>query len=183
MGGGRAIHSTDDTRNDDRPLRLIAIGGLLAWALLLMVGGCGVQPGADGGGRITGPAPLLPLMAAYELEGRDRPLIFLDLGAESDADFEEVADELAAEFSVDVLPADTAFRGDLDLPALTPIDPESGQIGVSLTLGEMVPVEDRRYEATVRYARSGLDGGSIIFILEQQGPDWTVVGRFYGDRA
>jgi hypothetical protein len=148
-----------------------------------MVGGCGVQPAAAGGGRITGPEPLLPLMAAYELEGQDRPLIFLDLGAESDAGFEEVADELATAFSVEVLPAETAFRGDLDLPALTPIDPESGQVGISLTLDEMVPVEDRRYEATVRYARNGLDGGSIVFILEQQGRDWTVVEQFYGDRA
>ncbi|HUU85202.1 MAG TPA: hypothetical protein VM243_17010 [Phycisphaerae bacterium] len=162
--------------------RLIAAGALPAWAGLLMLGGCGVQSPFSGGGAAE-PAPALPLIAAYEAEGGDRSVIFLELGTALEDRYAELADDLAGEFDVDVLPVESAFRGDLNLPALTPIDPETGSVGVSLTLEEMLPIEDGQYEATVRYARSGLDGGSVTFILEQQDTDWVIVERFYGERA
>lgn len=163
--------------------RLIAIGGVIFWAALLMLGGCGAQSGVSGGAFAVEPDPALPLMAAYELEGRDRPVIFMELPDGQQDRFDEVAGQLAAELGAEVLPADTAFRGDLDLPALTPIDPDTGQVGVSLTLDGMFPIEDGRYEATVRYARSGLDGGGITFVLEQQEADWVIVERFPDDQA
>ena len=150
-----------------------------------MLGGCGAQSAVSGGGRgaEAGPDPALLLMATYQLEGRDRAVIFMELDGRPQDRFDEVADQLAVELGVEVLPADAAFRGGLDLPALTPIDPETGEVGISLTLDELLPEDDGRYQATVGYARSGLDGGSVTFVLEQEGADWVIVEQFDGSQA
>ena len=100
-----------------------------------------------------------------------------------DESFDALADELERSLGVDVLPDEFAFRGDPDLPALTPIDPDSGALGVSLSLREITEVADDEYEAIVSYARSGLDGGDLVLVLERSAVGWSVAEHFRGSQG
>ncbi len=167
----------------------LEILAVLAWVSLLLLGGCGAQqglgPGTAAGALAAPEAPdaSLPLKAAYELEGERREVIFLEVAGASDDAYNRIADDLFDELSVDVLPAEDAFRGELDLPALTPVDPETGLVGVSLTLREMAAADDGEYTATVSFARSGLDGGDITFVLHRAEQGWSVAEYSHGSRG
>ena len=156
---------------------------LAALAALVVLGGCGAQAVVSSGSSLAAPSPALILKTAYELEGQQRQVIFLDAYELPDDRLDELMDELEAELRVDVLPAEAAFRGDPDLPALTPIDPQTGEVGVSLILHDITEIDPDEYEATVSYARSGLDGGDLILILERQAAGWAVVAHFRGAQS
>ncbi len=156
---------------------------LVGLAALQLLGGCGVQGASVGPGTVDSPSPATALKAAYELEGQNRDVVFLEA---SDLDGDELAQlmaELSAALGVEVLPAEAAVRSDPDLPALTPLDPDTGRIGVSLTLWEITETEPGRYEAVVSYARSGLDGGELVLYLEPGTAGWSVVDHTDGPQA
>ena len=156
---------------------------------LLVLAGCGAQGGLSvgttGAGTLSDetPSKVLPLKAAYEQEGGQREVIFLTVADADDEEYNEIADALFEELGVDVLPAETAVYTDLDLPALTPVDAETGQIGVSLTLHQLVDVDGEEYEATVSFARSGLDGGDVTYTLERQDDEWTITDSVAGAQS
>lgn len=146
--------------------------------LMIGLSGCGAQTAFRSAtdNAIVAPTPQMVLAAAYDLEGGDREVIFLSTENLSVDEAELLMASLEDELGIDVLPADLAFRGDPDLPALTPIDPETGSIGVSLTLRRLVEVDANEYEATVSYARSGLDGGDLVLQLVRVQNNWQVIG-------
>jgi hypothetical protein len=152
-------------------------------AVVVLPGGCGAQAVVATGGDSEAPSPALVLKAAYELEGQQRQVVFVDAVELADDEFDALMAELEAELQVEVLPAEAAFRGDPDLPALTPIDPETGEVGVSLTLHEIAEVAAREYEAVVSYARSGLDGGELIIVLARDAAGWAVVEHVTGSQS
>ena len=119
------------------------------------------------------------LEAAYEVEGDARTIVFVDVDGASADELLDIMVELAETVDAEILPADVAFRGDPDLPALTPVDPETGQVGVSLTLRGITRLADDEYEATVSFARSGLDGGDLVLVVMWAGDGWTVVEQFH----
>jgi hypothetical protein len=156
---------------------------LVLTVALLGLSGCGAQAVLPSGSSPDGPSPTLVLKAVYELEGWQRPVIFLDAYDLPDDEFDQVMAELEVELRVDVLPAEAAFRGDPDLPALTPVDPATGQVGVSLTLHEITEISPSEYEANVSYARSGLDGGEVIMVYERRAGRWVLVEHFHGAQS
>lgn len=163
------------------PAAVLAIG--IVWAASLMLGGCGVQTVVPAAGSAGKPGAALPLRAVYESEGDDRPVLFVDVTGASDEELDQVIDDLAAELGVEVLPGEAAVRSDPELPALTPMDPETGRIGISLTLESMAGVDQDRYEATVLYARSGLDGGYLKLVLEREAGEWEVTDVVPGPQS
>jgi len=161
---------------------------LLLWAFLLIVTGCGASAGLAGSsGTVAAstaagdPVKVAALRAAYDLEGSERAVVFLAVTGATDTEYAEIADALFEALDVDVVPAEQADRASPDLPALTPVDPETGAVGVSLTLLEVTPVDEERFEATVRYARSGLDGGELSLTVAP-GDDgaWAVTEYAHG---
>jgi len=141
--------------------------------------GCGVQPASgprasSDSASLEEPDPAAVLAAAYEAEGAGREVIFIDVAGASQDELDETIDRLSDQLDAIILPAETAFRGDPDLPALTPTDPETGKIGVSFTLTDLAPLADGRYQANLSYARSGLDGGDLVVTLQAQGDEWVV---------
>ncbi len=121
------------------------------------------------------PNAALALKAAYDLEGQEREVIFVAANDLSDDEYDLLLDDLQAQTDAQVLAGELAFRGDPDLPALTPIDPETGDVGVTLVLQAMTPVSQSRFQVDVSYARSGLDGGTLTFTLIQEGSAWVIV--------
>jgi len=145
-----------------------------------IVTGCGVPP-TNGPHASTDPAslnepdPAAVLAAAYEAEGAGREVVFIDVTGASQDELDQTIDSLSDQLDAIILPAETAFRGDPDLPALTPIDPATGKIGVSFTLTDLAPLPDGRYQAILSFARSGLDGGDLVLTLQDQEGEWAVV--------
>ena len=151
--------------------------------LTFLLTGCGAQYAVSSGGSAAAPQAAVPLRAVYESEGRDRAVVFVDVMGASENELDQVIEDLSAELEVGVLPGEAAFRADPELPALTPIDPDTGEIGISLTLESMICLDRDRYEATVLYARSGLDGGYLTLVLEHEAGDWFVADVLRGPRS
>lgn len=181
-GGGVINPFASITPGGPRGLTCVSVASVMTVALLGL-SGCGAQAVLPSGSSPDAPSPTLVLKAVYELEGRQRPVIFLDAYDLPDDEFDQVMAELEVELRVDVLPAEAAFRGDPDLPALTPVDPDTGQVGVSLTLHEITEISPSEYEAIVSYARSGLDGGDVILLLQRRANRWSVVEHIVGAQS
>ena len=112
----------------------------------------------------------------YGFQGRGR-IIFL--GAEQGAlDTETLAQArslVESELGVRVLPQSAADRSDLSLPVLTPVDPETGDIGISISLGRFNLGDDGRLRVEVGATRSGLDGQGYEYVLERAGEGWVII--------
>lgn len=111
----------------------------------------------------------------YGFQGRGR-IIFLD--AEEDAlDTETLSQAgllVESELGVRVLPESVADRSDLSLPVLTPVDPETGDIGISIRLGRFRLGDDGRLRVEVGTIRSGLDGRGFDYTLERASEGWVI---------
>ncbi len=164
----------------DRRYRPICIA-----SMLIGLSGCGAQTTFQSATDtpVTGPTPQMVLSAAYDLEGSQRQVVFVSAQNLSTDELETVMASLADELGVDVLPAELAYRGDPDLPALTPIDPDTGSIGVSLTLRQLIEVDPDEYQATISYARNGLDGGDMVLQLVRVKGTWQVTSVAYTAQA
>jgi len=150
-------------------------------AVCLVIGACGVQPATQaplvmGDGPDDEPVEVAALKAAYVHEGAGRSTVFVDIAGATDAEIEEIADRLSAELGVIVRHSDEALRDDPDLPALTPYDSKTGEVGVVLRLDDVTPTDSECYEVDVTYARSGLDGGSVSLTLVLESGEWVAQG-------
>lgn len=145
----------------------------------LIAAGCGAPGGA---GLIGQPAAadsqrveVAALKAVYELEGHQRPVVFVEVADASPANVDDIVTQLEDELNVIVRPTPEAVRDNPDLPLLTPYDPQTGQVGVVLRVERTTQAAGDTYEVNVAYSRSGLDGGSLSVILTPGESGWTVV--------
>jgi hypothetical protein len=84
--------------------------------------------------------------------------------------------KLEAELSVPVVPEAQADRSfDPDWPPLTPFDSATGEVGISITIGDVHFNEQGYLVVEVGYARSALDGGVLEYILEDTPDGWVIV--------
>ena len=145
-----------------------------AGAALVLAAGCGVIP--------LGTPELEPDVAAivtvvndvYEGEGHGR-IVFLEANELGGAMAAEARSALEAALHVKVRPLVEAELTDPSLPALTPVLPETGEIGVSISLGRFFADRAGRLRVTVTVARSGLDGVVLDYVIERSNGGWLVV--------
>ncbi len=114
----------------------------------------------------------------YRREGQDR-IVFLSTDTEAvDADkLFCVMTRLAADLGVRVLPAELADRTDPSVPALTPVDPATGETGISIHLADVIELEVDQIQVRISFARSALDGAIFEYVLACDGAGWTIVAR------
>jgi len=110
---------------------------------------------------------------AYRMEGHGR-IVFLAAPDVDGSMLTAACGALENDLGVKVRPEEHADRTDPDLPALTPVLPETGEIGISIRLGRFNLAEDGRLHVTVSFARSGLDGGDLDYVLERAGDEWSI---------
>ena len=160
--------------------------GLASASFTLVVVGC------------SSPAQLLPdeqpglaaivmvINDAYRVEGDDRPVIFLDTDGICDlmwpncvssegGIFPILKEQLEADLQVQVRPPSDAFLGDLFVAALTPVLPETGEVGVTILLGGFFVDERGFLRVSVMVVRSGLDGVGFEYALEAGDHGWDIV--------
>jgi hypothetical protein len=141
---------------------------------LLSVAGCPPVLPVD---PVTGPdvaAVVTVVKAVYADQGR---IIFLgsDDGSVDSELLAQAGAVVEAELGVRVLPESAADRSDLSLPVLTPKDPATGELGVSIDLGQFRVVGPDRLAVSAWYGHSGLDGQGYDIVLERAGDGWVIV--------
>lgn len=142
---------------------------------LLLSGGCPFDtfppPGPDVGAITT------VLKYAYGSSGAARKVIFL--ASDEEGTTVELVDEAAKrvedELGVRVLPASLADRSSLTLPALTPVDPDTGEPGVEIRLGRFRVDEAGRLLVPVGVTLSGLNARGFEYTLERRGDRWIII--------
>lgn len=149
---------------------------IVAIALVLQAGGC---PSVTPSDVVAGPdltAISTVVKAIYGMHGRGQ-IIFL--GSDDDGVDSELLAQAGAivqdELGVRVLPDSAADRSDLSLPPLTPKDPETGEVGISIRLGRFRVEEDGRLSVSAWAIRSGRDAQGYDVVLERSSDGWAVV--------
>lgn len=140
---------------------------------LIIAAGCGFTP--------LGTPELEPDVAAivtvvndvYKGEGRGR-IVFLEADELGGPMAAEARAALEAALRVKVRPLAEADLSDPALPALTPVLPDTGEIGVSISLGRFFADGAGRLRVTVTVARSGLDGVVLHYVIERSNGGWLV---------
>ena len=114
----------------------------------------------------------------YATEGRGR-MIFLGTVDDTidEADLQQARTRLEAGLGIAVKDDSEADRSDPALPALTPVDPETGEIGISIYLGRFTVDGDARLRVEATFARSGLDGMVVEYVLESTPQGWNITER------
>jgi len=110
----------------------------------------------------------------YRAEGQQRRIIFLEMEEDTLA---QAQDLLETDLGVTIRPESEADRTDASLPALTPVLSETGDIGISISLGRFRVDDDGNLRVMVSYARSGLDGADLEYVLEANGQGWRIINR------
>ena len=90
-------------------------------------------------------------------------------------DFEALLERLSESLALPVLSIDEADYSDPDLPALTPVDPQSGKVGVSVWLELQQRQLDGSLLVVGGFARNGLDGMIFEFLLMADNSGWDIV--------
>lgn len=112
------------------------------------------------------------MKAVYEQEGQGR-MIFL--GAEGEAEtLQEAMSRLETDLNTRVRPEWEAVYPP-DLPALTPADPETDEVGVMIRLGRFTHEDNGHLRVRVSFSRSGLDGADCEYVLESTAEGWSVI--------
>jgi len=127
--------------------------------------------------------PVFEGLAAKALTS-DRTVVFVadqtDYNAEgaplppSEDEFGELLARLSAVRGLRTRPDEQADRSRPDVPVLTPVDPETGEWGVTLWV-DLQHCEDGTAEVVAGYARSGLDGRVFSLILHCDFDGWHIV--------
>jgi len=152
--------------------RFVRAVGLLP---LLTVGGCCPPP--------PPPEPTEPDVAAistvvkalYGMHGRGR-IIFLgsDDGSVDSDMLAQAGTAVQEELGVRVLPESAADRSDFSLPALTPKDPKTGELGVSIQLGRFRVQGDNHLAVSAWAILSGLNAQEYEIVLKRSGDGWEI---------
>lgn len=122
--------------------------------------------------------PLVIVVASVYTEfGEDR-IVFLRMldTEETDEAYLALIAQLEEELSVPVLPESLADRAiTANLPPLTPVDPQTGEAGISITIGDIRFDEQGYLIVEVGYARSALDGGVLEYVLDDTPDGWIIL--------
>ena len=159
---------------------------LVVIAALVLVKGCTVVPNASSVVQPDLAAIVKVVNDVYRTQGFDRPVLFLDTGEVCDSIlptcdppgggiFPALKTQLETDLQVKVRPFSEADFSDPFLPALTPVLPETGEVGVSIRLGRFSVDDVGRLSVSVSVARSGLDGVGIDYKLERGDDGWIIV--------
>ena len=155
------------------------------WSLVLplLAVSCGnfppLGPPPDGNTEPDLAAITTVVKDVYRSEGQRR-IIFLGtdepeaFGANTLA---QARSQLEDDLGVTVRPESEADRTDLSLPALTPVLPETGEMGISISLARFRLDEAGNLRVQVTFARSGLDGAVLEYVLTLGEQGWTIIDR------
>ena len=158
------------------------------WCLLVVLcslpahlgcGACDVAPNLVGCPTWdTSNADVVPITTVvkdiFGREGQGR-IIFLKADGAAE-NIENAMSCLAADLQTRVLPESEAERAiDDSLPVLTPFDPKTGEIGISIILGRFTLTEQGNLTVGVSFERSGLDGAAYEYVLEPMDGGWSVL--------
>ena len=173
--------------NRDNQMTLVGARGVLRLIVALTLAqGCTVVPSAPSDTQPDLAAIVKVVNEVYRTQGFDRPVLFLDTGEVCDSIlppcvppdggiFPALKTQLETDLQVKVRPFSEADFSDPFLPALTPVLPETGEIGVSILLGRFSVDDVGRLSVSVSVARSGLDGEIIEYTLEPADDGWIIV--------
>jgi hypothetical protein len=147
--------------------------------LLPVVVGCFASPTGTTLAEVDTELDPIAIAAAhvYGELGEDR-VVFLRMldRDEDDVSYLALMDMLEEELAVPVLPESQADRAvTADLPPLTPVDAETGEAGISITIGEIGFDEQGYLMIEVGYARSAVDGGVFQYVLDDTPDGWVIV--------
>ena len=152
---------------------------LLCVPVLGVAAGCLTYPAGSTLAQVdTDLAPIVIVAADVHAEfGEDR-MVFLKMldAREESATYPALIAHLEEELSVPVLPDSSADRSiHPDLPPLTPVDAQTGDIGISITIGDIGFDEQGYLVVEVGYARSALDGGVLEYVLDDTPDGWIII--------
>ena len=171
----------------DNQTNLVGRRNVLSFIVAFVLAqGCTVVPNASPDVQPDLGAIVKVVTDAYFTEGFDRPVLFLDTGEVCDSVlpscvppdggiFPALKTQLETDLQVKVRPLSEADLGDLSVPALTPVLPETGEVGVSIRLGRFSVDDVGRLSVSVSVGRSGLDGVGIDYKLERSDDGWIIV--------
>lgn len=157
-------------------LRLLTI---LLCVSLFSCAGCFPAPAGSSLAQVDTEIEPLAIVVAhvYSEFGQDR-IIFLEMldAAEDDETVAALMAKLEAELSVPVLPEALADRSIYpDVPPLTPVDPATGEAGISITIGDIHFDGQGYLVVEIGYARSALDGAVLEYALDDTPDGWVIV--------
>ncbi len=166
---------------------LAARARLVTVASLVGAVGCGVMPAPP---RPPDVQPDLAAIAtviddAYRKEGFSRPVLFLETGEVCDSISPTCVPseggvspalkaQLETDLQVKVRALSEADLADPFVPALTPVLPETGEVGVSISLGRFSVDNGGLLRVSVTVARSGLNGVGMEYVLEPADDGWAI---------
>ena len=140
---------------------------------LVLAAGCGFIPFTPPELEPDVPAIVTVVNDVYQGEGHGR-IVFLEANELGGTMAVEARSMLEAALHVKVRPLTEAELTDPSLPALTPVLPETGEIGVSISLGRFSADGAGRLRVTVTVARSGLDGVVLDYVIERSSGGWLI---------
>ncbi len=127
--------------------------------------------------------PVFEALAAEALTS-DRSVVFVADDTDYDAEgappppgvdeFGELLARLSEVLGLRTHPDEEADRSHPDVPVLTPVDPETGEWGVTLWV-DLQHCEDGTAEVVAGYVRSGLDGRIFSLTLQCDFDGWYIV--------
>lgn len=151
--------------------------------LLVTVSGCEIVVNPDTKPDLA--AIVKVVNDAYQTQGYERPVIFLDTVEVCDpilqicdppdgSIFPALKTQLETDLQVKARPLSDADYSDPTVPALTPVLAETGEIGVSISLGRFIEDDQGFLHVNVSVVRSGLDALVIEYVLEADESGWTI---------
>jgi len=158
------------------PMLIVAIS--VPWVLV----GCTTAPILPASKpQVVVPAPDADIAAlvtivedVYRLAGGGR-MIFLEANEPADR-LQRAMSYLQCSLNTRVRPESEATRAFDDThPIMTPIDRDTGEVGISILVGDFAPDELGRLRMGVSYARSGLDGEILQYVLQRTDAGWSVL--------
>lgn len=156
------------TGNRNNQINLVGGRNVLGFivALVLVPGCCAVVPKASSDVQPDLAAIVKVVNDVYRTQGFERPVLFLDTGEVCDSIlplrvppdggiFPALKTQLETDLQVKVRPLSEADFNDPSVAALTPVLPETGEVGVSISLGRFSVDEEGLFCVRVSVAREG----------------------------
>ncbi len=115
--------------------------------------------------------------AVYELTGGDCDVLFVELEGYSAEALEAAVLQLGQQLPAEVLRADQANLADPNQPALTPVHPETGEIGILVQVFAVEQTGPDKASAHVAFSRSGLSGADLVLTFERVAEGWELTDK------
>ncbi len=140
--------------------------------------GCGGGVSSPAGIGVSDDLDMVTVVkAVYELTGGNRGVLFVELEGYSVEALEAAVLQLGEQLPVEVLCADQANLADPNQPALTPVHPETGEIGILVRVFAVEQTGPDEAKAHVAFSRSGLSGGDLVLTFERVAQGWELTDK------